>query len=109
MKKGSKPLILFIMFMLITGTVLILGYISVKLKCEELTKQKVLAEDELSAKKNRRVSLTAENQFYSSEERITSIAFSELGMIKSANPIFSIKVDKKKIESISDIIRSKYD
>ena len=47
MKKSAKPLILFSLFYMITITLFILGYVGIKLNCEELTKQKVLAEQEI--------------------------------------------------------------
>ena len=52
MKKSAKPLILFTLFYMVTITIFILGYVGIKLNCEELTRQKVLAEQEMENIKN---------------------------------------------------------
>ena len=109
MKKSSKPLIAVVVLFLITIAVLVLGYVSIKLKCEMMTKQKVLTEERLNAKKNTKVSLIAEYQFYSSEDRIVEIAKDELGMIKQNSPSIKIDVSKEKIQVISDKINRKYE
>jgi cell division protein FtsB len=109
MKKSVKPILLLALVYIITITLFILGYISVKLKCEELTKQKVLAEEELENKKNWKLNLTAQYQSLTSEDRIAPIAEDELGMIKPAEPPLVLYVDKNKIEEISKIIKDKYE
>ncbi len=109
MKKSSKPLIAVVVLFLITAAVIVLGYVSIKLKCEVMTKQKVLAEEKLNAKNNTKVSLIAEYQYYSSEDRIVEIAKDELGMIKQNNPSIKIDVSKEKVQEISDIINGKYE
>jgi cell division protein FtsL len=108
MKKSSKPVLLLILIYIIATTIFILGYISVKLKCEALTKQKVLAREELENKKNWKLNLTAQFQSLISEDRIVPIA-EELGMVKPTEPPVIIYVDKNKIEEISKIIKDKYE
>ena len=109
MKKSSKPLIAVVVLFLITVAILVLGYVSIKLKCEMMTKQKVLTEEKLNAKNNTKVSLIAEYQYYSSEDRIVEIAKDELGMIKQNSPSIKIDVSKEKIQEISDKIKAKYE
>ncbi len=109
MKKSSKPLIAIVVFFLITVAVLMLGYVSIKLKCEVMTKQKVLAEEKLNAKNNTRVSLIAEYQFYTAEDRIVEIAKNDLGMIKQNSPSIKIDVSKERIQEISENIDRKYE
>ena len=87
----------------------LLAYVAVKKKCEVLTKEKVLSKEELSSKKNWRVSLLARFQMLESEERITSIASEELGMVKRAEPAIEIKVDKEKIERINKALEDSYE
>ncbi len=107
--KGAKPLIVFSLFVFVAFTFLILVYVGVKLKCEQLTKEKVLAQEELNARKNRKTSLVASEQYLSSEERIVSIAENELGMVKRTEPKLIITVNKDKIEQISKVIKEKYE
>ncbi len=109
MKRSAKPIILLTLFYMITVTLFILGYVGIKLKCEELTKQKVLAEQELENRENRKLNLLAEHQALTSEDRIVPIAENELEMIKPADvPVF-LNVDKDEIERISKIIKEKYE
>ena len=109
MKKSAKPLILFTLFYLVTITLFILGYVGIKLNCEELTKQKVLAEQELENIDNWKLNLSAQHQALISEDRIVPIAEEELGMIKPTEQPVVINVDKNKIEKVSEIVKGKYE
>lgn len=109
MKKGSKPFLFFSILFFTAFIVLILFYVGIKLKCEELTKEKILAEKQLDLKRNSQVNLTVKNQFLMSEERITKIAEEELGMIRGGMSALSIEVSKQKIEDIKDRLKEKYE
>lgn len=108
-KKSSKPVILLTLLYFITAALFMLGYVSIKLNCEMLTKKKILAQEELSSKKNWKLNLTAQKQSLISEERILNIARSELGMVKQENPLFVLSVDKEKIKFISQEVNEKYE
>ncbi len=109
MKKGSKPLIFFVLFLLIVYSTLVLGYVGVKLECEMLTKTKFDAQKMLDSKKNKQINLFAEAQFLSSEERIVKIASEELNMIKRTEPQIILTVSKDKIERIIEALKEKYE
>ncbi len=109
MKKGSKPFLFFSVLFFTSFIILILFYVGLKLKCEELTKEKILAEKQLEMKNNWQVNLTVKNQFLSSEERITEIAEKELGMIKGGPPVLRVKIDKEQVEQIENQLKEKYD
>ncbi len=109
MKKGSKPFLFFSILFFTAFIVLVLIYVGIKLKCEELTKEKVLAEQQLDQKNNWQVNLTVKNQFLMSEERITGIAESELGMIRGGMSSLSIGISKKKIGNIESRLKEKYE
>ena len=109
MKKGSKPFLFFSILFFTAFIVLILFYVGIKLKCEELTKEKILAEKQLDLKRNSQVNLTVKNQFLMSEERITNIAEDELGMIRGEMSALRIEVSKQKIEDIKDRLKEKYE
>ena len=109
MNKGSKSKIAFTLFIFVAFTLLCLGYVSIKLKCEALTKEKVLAEEKMSAVKNTRISLIASQQFLTSEERIVDIAQNELGMVKNTGQQMVLKVSKDKIDEINKILKEKYE
>jgi cell division protein FtsL len=109
MKKGSKPFLIFSVLLFTTFIVLILFYVGIKLKCEELTKEKILAEKQLDLKKNWQVNLTVKNQFLTSEERITGIAEKDLGMIRGGAPALIIKISKQKTDEIENRLKEKYE
>lgn len=109
MKKGSKPLILFIFFLLVAYSLLILGYVAVKQECELLVKEQVESQKALDFTKNKQVSLIAEVQNLTSEERIVKIASEELNMIKRTEPKILLTVSKEKIEKINEELKEKYE
>ena len=109
MKKSLKPLIAFSLSTFFLLSVFLLGYISVKIKCDQLAKDKVLKEEIINTEKNKQVDLTAKLQLYSSEERITEIASSELGMIKRTDPRIALEVSREKINMIHKKLTERYD
>lgn len=109
MKKSLKPIIAYLLFVLIVAALVIVGYVSIKLECEVLTKRIVLSEDELLAVKNKQVSLVAEVQYLTSEERIVPAAKTELGMIKRSNLVSTIVLDKSKVEDLEKFLNEKYE
>jgi len=109
MKKGSKPFIFSVLFLLVAYSLLLLGYVGVKLECEILTKKKVESQKLLDSKKNKQVSLIAEVQYLSSEERIVNIASEELNMIKRKEPKIKLTVSKHKIDKINEFLKEKYE
>ena len=107
--KNSKPIL---GYGLLTGVVLTLFalcYVGIKLKCESLIKDKVIALENLQSDRNEKLSLTAQYQYLNSEERISEIAKTELGMIKSPSAVFRLTVSREKIEQIQKEINSKYE
>ena len=109
MKKNSKPLIFSILLMLLASTALVLIIIGVRLKYEELTREKVKIEKLLKTESSRKVNLIAEYQTFSSEERIVPIAKNELGLVKRNQPKISISLNKKLIDEINEKLKSKND
>lgn len=109
MKKGSKPVLFFIFFLLITYSLIILGYVAVKQECELLVKEQVESSRALDLVKNKQVSLIAELQNLSSEERVVKIASEELNMVKRKEPEISLIVSKEKIEKIKEELKAQYE
>ena len=109
MKKGSKPFLFFSVMLFTSFIVLILFYVGIKLKCEELTREKILSEKQLDLKSNWQTNLTVKHQFLSSEERITEIAEKELGMIRGGSPVLKIKINREQVEKIESQLKNKYE
>jgi cell division protein FtsL len=109
MKKSAKPLILFSLIGFILISAFLLGYISTKIKCDGVRKEIVDLEANIVTKKNRQNFLTARLQYYMSEDRITEIASTELGMIRRVEPRIVLEVSKEKINMINNELKQKYD
>ncbi len=109
MKKSIKPFIAFSVFLFVVLAFLILVYVSVKLECGKLTREKVITQERLNDLKNWTTNLTAQNQALSSEERIVEIAKNDLGMVRdSVSPVL-MTVSKEKIEKISEAINKEHE
>jgi cell division protein FtsL len=109
MKRSAKPLIMYAFFLIVTGTVLVLGFVGIKIENEVLTKQKLSTEEKTNSLKNERINLIAEYQNYSSEERVLEIAMQKLNMIRPTEPAEIKFANKEKIEMINKIISEKYE
>ena len=109
MKKGSKPLIFSVLFLLVVYSMLALGYVAVRQECERLTKEKVENQKMLDSKLTKQVKLIADVQSNSSEERIVKIATKELGMVRRTEPEILLKVSKEKINDVKEALKEKYE
>jgi hypothetical protein len=107
--KNSKPILGYGLLTGVAITLFALCYVGIKLKCEALIKDKILATQILNSNQNEELNLTAQFQFLNSEERIIDIAQRELGMVKGPSPSYSLTVSGEKIEQIQKEINSKYE
>jgi cell division protein FtsL len=109
MKKNSKSNIGFTLFLFVVFTMLGLGYVSIKLKCEAMVKERYLLSEKLKAIGNQNTALLGSRQDLSSEERIVEIAKNDLGMIPVTEQQIILNVSKEKIEEINKILQKKYE
>jgi cell division protein FtsL len=107
--KNSKPILGYGLLTFVCITLYGLTYVGIKLKCESLIKDKVIAIQDYSSVKNEKLNLTAQFQLLNSEERIVAIAQNELGMEKCSAPVLTLSVSREKIERIQKEINSKYE
>lgn len=110
MKKSSKiKRIVGIFILIFVCGGIIITYVALKKKCDNLIKQKVIAEEELKNQNTKRNNLLAQYQNLVSEERIIPIAASELGMIIADPPIEVITIDKKQVVDLENLLREQYE
>jgi cell division protein FtsL len=109
MKKSAKPAIFLLITLLLIVTVFALVSIGLKLKYEQFVLQKDKAEKTYKTESQRKIKLTAEYQTVIAEERIVSIAETQLGMIRNVEPAFIVKYDKNKVENLEEILKEKYE
>jgi cell division protein FtsL len=109
MKKSSKPLIFLLLTLLLIVTAFALVSVGIKLKYEQLILQKDKAEKTYKVEDQKKIKLTAEYQTVIAEERIVTIAKSELGLIRNIESPFIIKYDNDKIERLNETLKAKYE
>ena len=109
MKKSSKSNIGFTLFLFVVFTLLGLGYVSVKLKCEAMVKERYLLSEKLKAIGNQNTALLGSRQDLSSEERIIDLAKNDLGMVPITEQQLILNVSKEEIEKINKILQKKYE
>lgn len=109
MRKGSKPNILLLMLFLSALTLVALATISIKINYEELTRDKIRAEQKLKDEKSRQTNLLADYQTAIAKERIVKIASEKLGMIKDETPYTIIKINKARLDELNSILDKEYD
>jgi cell division protein FtsL len=110
MKRSSKIkriVGIFILIFICGG--FIITYVALKKKCDNLIKQKVIAEEELKNQNTKRNNLFAQYQNLVSEERIIPIAVDELGMIIADPPIRVITIDKKQMADLQNLLQEQYE
>lgn len=108
MKKSAKPILLFSFLLIISITIIFLISVGLKVKYEEMTKEKDKAEQILKAERLKKVNLTADYQSVTLQESIVPAAL-VLGLVKRIQPQQIIYVDSKKIENINQILEEKYE
>ncbi len=109
MKKSSKPTIFLLIILLLIVTAFALASIGLKLKYEQNILRKDKTEKIYKAETQNKIKLTAEYQTVTTEERIISLAQSQLGLIRNVEKDFVIKYDKNKIEELNKILKEKYE
>lgn len=98
-----------IFIVLFTIGTLIVTYVALKKKCDDLIKQKVVAEEELKNQNTKKNNLFAQYQNLTSEDRIVTIALNELGMVIADPPISVITIDPEKILDLQTLLQEQYD
>jgi hypothetical protein len=110
MKKNSKPVIFIIIFFLVFVTGILLVAQGLRLKCEELIRERTHLDGKIRSHKINRVSLIASYQMYTAEDVIKKYATGQLGLIEN-NMESSKKVILKKelIEETEKELKNKYE
>lgn len=84
----------------------LLSSIAIKLSIDSSIKSKEEMKEQLAIEKNFAQELFATKQYLVSEERIRSIAVSELGMEYNPATTPSMKVDKSRIKEVEELVKS---
>jgi len=109
MKKSAKPTIFLLLSVLTIITFFVLASVGLKLKYEQMLLQKDNYLKALKTEEERNTKLIAEYQNQTDEERIVSIAETELKLIRNSEPAAILRIDKIKIEKINGVLKEKYE
>lgn len=109
MKKGDKPLILYVLTLLIVATVFVLLVVGIKLTNDDLVKAKLDFESRYNTEKAREDKLTADYQTNSAEDRIVGIAINELNMKRRLEPALKFRYSKDRVDEVNRLLKEKYD
>lgn len=109
MKKSSKPAILMVLILLMILTSFALVGVGIKLKYEQSLLQRDDLQKKMKTEAQRKIKLTAEYQTVTAEDRIISVAISELGLIKNLQPSVIIKFNNEKLEEVTKELLEKYE
>jgi cell division protein FtsL len=110
MSKASKlKRIASIFIVMFTVGTLVVAYVALKKKCDDLIKQKVVAEEELKNQNTKKNNLFAQYQNLTSEDRIVTIALYELGMVIADPPISVVTIDSEKILDLQTLLQEQHD
>ena len=109
MKKSHKPLIVILLFLLVSLTAVFLVSIGLKLKYEELTRKKVELEKNLRDESTLKIKLLADYQMYSDETAVEAFARENLGMIKRNKVAIKIKINQDEIDKLTDELKSEHE
>lgn len=109
MKTGQKPLIIKTIILILLTAAFVLSYVAIKLQYEVSTKIKAEKEETLRLKKDSTTYLIADKQKYSTGDRITSVAVSQLELVKDSLLNEKVIVERNRIERIDSLIKLKYE
>lgn len=108
MSKSSKPIIFYVLFLIVIITVFFIAVVVVKISYEEDIKTKDEAERRLRIERQKLVRLQAEYQEAVTEDRIRNLAL-QIGMIKRFEPAVTLKISKEQIEELQRNFNTKYE
>ena len=110
MNKNSKPSIFVIIFFLLLLTAILLLAQGLRLKCEELIRERTQLDGEIRSHKINKVSLIASYQMYTTEDVIKQYAADQLGLIENdMETSKKIILKKELIEETENKLKSKYE
>jgi len=110
MKKSTKPVIFFIITLMVMLTAVVLTSQGVKLKYEELVREKAQLEVELKSEQTKNVNLIADYQMLTSEDIIKNFALNQMNMVESDKQLSKkIIIQKEEVEEIKEKLGKLHD
>jgi hypothetical protein len=107
MKTSYKNTLAYFVLTAVTLVVFVLGYVGLKLQIDFMKKQIIKLNEVKIVIENDRLSLIAQYQILSSEERIKQIASEELGLTSQSMFISNLEISKDRISEIEELIKAK--
>lgn len=83
---------------------IVVSHVALKKKCDDMIKQKIVAQEELAVLNTKKNNLFAKYQFLSSEDRIVEIALNELNMVFADPPVSVISIENEKMMELQALL-----
>jgi hypothetical protein len=107
MKTNYKNTLAYFVLTAVTLVVFVLGYVGLKLQIDFMQKQIIKMNEFKIIVENDRLSLIAQYQILSSEERIKQIAIEEFGLTNQSMFLGSLEISKDRISEIEELVKVK--
>lgn len=109
MSNSSKPILLYLILLLITIVGIVITIVVVKISYEQMLMKKDKLEKELIVAGQEQKRLKATYQDLTAEEYIIPIAEEKLFLVRNFKESKQIKISKDKIKNLEEALLKKYD
>jgi len=109
MSKSSKPVLLYLIVLLITVVGFVISVVVLKISYEQMLMKKDKTQKELVITIQEQKKLNVIYQDLTSEDNIIPISENNLMLIKNFNSVAQLKIKNERIKQIEEILNRKYE
>lgn len=109
MSKSSKPVLLFLILLLITVVGIVISVVVLKISYEQLLMKKDKIQKELIIAVQEQKKMNVIYQDLTSEDNIIPFAENNLMLIRNFNSVAQVKISNNQIKSIEEKLNTKYE
>lgn len=109
MSKSSKPVLLYLIFLLLTVVGLVISLVILKISYEQMLMKKDKTQKELTVIVQEQKKLNVEYQDLISEDNIIPFAENNLMLVRNFNSVAQIKINNEQIMLLEETLKRKYE
>jgi hypothetical protein len=109
MSKSAKPVLLYLIFLLITVVGLVISVVVLKISYEQLLMKKDKTQKELIVTVQEQKKLNVIYQDLISEDNIIPFAENNLMLVRNFNSVAQIKINNEQIKLLEETLNRKYE
>lgn len=109
MNKSAKPVLLYIIFLLVTVVGLVISVVVLKISYEQLLMKKDKTQKELIVTVQEQKKLNVIYQDLTSEDNIIPFAENNLMLVRNFNSVVQIKINNELIKLLEEKLNRKYE